>query len=88
LVYFGFVVVEELREVPRAPSEVIVQEKAVSYADQLKARITEINGQLEQLDSDFRSEKMDGDEYTTKRQSLKQVKNSLREELVRMGVVT
>ena len=71
-----------------APSEAIVQEKAVSYADQLKARISEINGQLEQLDSDFRNEKMDGDEYTTKRQSLKQVKNSLREELVRMGVVT
>ena len=75
-------------KVALAPSEVIVQEKAVSYADQLKARISEINGQLEQLDSDFRNEKMDGDEYTTKRQSLKQVKNSLREELVRMGVVT
>jgi putative ABC transport system ATP-binding protein len=75
-------------KVALAPSEVIVQEKAVSYADQLKARISEINGQLEQLDSDFRNEKMDGDEYTAKRQSLKQVKNSLREELVRMGVVT
>jgi putative ABC transport system ATP-binding protein len=75
-------------KVALAPSEVIVQEKAVSYADQLKARISEINGQLEQLDRDFRNEKMDGDEYMTKRQSLKQVKNSLREELVRMGVVT
>lgn len=75
-------------KVALAPSEAIVQEKAVSYADQLKTRISEINGQLEQLDSDFRNEKMDGDEYTTKRQSLKQVKNSLREELVRMGVVT
>ena len=71
-----------------APSEVIVQAKAVSYADQLKARIAEINDQLEQLDSDFRNEKMDGDEYTEKRQSLKQLKTSLREELVRMGVVT
>jgi putative ABC transport system ATP-binding protein len=72
----------------QTPSEVIVQEKAVSYADQLKARIAEINDQLEQLDSDFRSEKIDGDEYVAKRQGLKQVKNSLREELVRMGVVT
>ena len=70
------------------PSEVIVQEKAVSYADQLKARVSEINVQLEQLDRDFRNEKMDGDEYTEKRQSLKQVRDSLREELVRMGVVT
>jgi putative ABC transport system ATP-binding protein len=70
------------------PSEVIVQEKAVSYADQLKARVSEIDVQLEQLDRDFRNEKMDGDEYTEKRQSLKQLKTSLREELVRMGVVT
>jgi putative ABC transport system ATP-binding protein len=70
------------------PSEVIVQEKAVSYADQLKARVSEINVQLEQLDKDFRNEKMDGDEYMEKRQSLKQLKTSLREELVRMGVVT
>jgi chromosome segregation ATPase len=65
-----------------------VQAKAVSYADQLKARISEIEVQLEQLDRDFRDGKMDGDEYTEKRQSLKQVRNSLREELVRMGVVT
>ncbi|MCW4045447.1 MAG: ABC transporter ATP-binding protein [Candidatus Bathyarchaeota archaeon] len=72
----------------QAPSEVIVHEKAVSYVDQLKARIAEINAQLEKLDSDFRSEKLDGDEYTDKRQSLKQLKNSLKEELVRMGVVT
>lgn len=71
-----------------APSEVIVQEKAVSYADQLKARISEINVQLEQLDRDFKNEKMGGDEYTEKRQSLKKVRDSLREELVRMGVVT
>jgi putative ABC transport system ATP-binding protein len=71
-----------------APSEVIVKEKAVSYADQLKARVSEINVQLEQLDRDFRNEKMDGDEYTQKRQSLKQTRDSLKEELVRMGVVT
>jgi putative ABC transport system ATP-binding protein len=70
------------------PSEVIVQAKAVSYADQLKARVSEINVQLEQLDGDFRNEKMDGDEYTEKRQSLKRTRDSLREELVRMGVVT
>ncbi len=75
-------------KVALAPSEVIVQAKAVSYSDQLKARVAEINEQLEQLDNDFRNEKMDGDEYTEKRQSLKQVRNSLREELVRMGVVT
>ena len=70
------------------PSEVIVKEKAVSYVDQLRARIAEISVQLEQLDKDFRSEKMSGDEYVQKRQSLKQIKDSLREELSRMGVIT
>jgi len=70
-----------------APSEVIVQEKAVSYVEQLKARISEINVQLTQFDSDFRSEKIDGDEYVQKRQSLKHIRDSLKEELSRMGVI-
>jgi putative ABC transport system ATP-binding protein len=70
-----------------APSEVIVQEKAVSYVDQLKDRINEINVQLTQFDSDFRTEKIDGDEYVQKRQSLKHIRDSLKEELSRMGVI-
>ncbi len=70
------------------PSEAMVKEETVSYVDQLRARISEITVQLEQLDRDFRSEKMGGDEYVQKRQSLKQIKDSLREELSRMGVIT
>lgn len=70
-----------------APSEVIVQAKAHSYVDQLKARISEINAELDQLDKDFKSEKIDGDEYVQKRQSLKQIRDSLKEELSRMGVI-
>ena len=69
------------------PSEVIVEEKAVSYTDQLRARIGEINTQLLQLDEDFRTGKITGDEYTEKRLKLKQTLGSLREELSRMGVV-
>ncbi len=69
------------------PSEVIVQEKAVSYVDQIKARIGEINMQIQQLDSDFRSERIDGDEYVQKRQTLKNIKDSLKEECSRMGVI-
>jgi ABC-type lipoprotein export system ATPase subunit len=69
------------------PSEVIVEEKAVSYTDQLKARIDEINGQLLQLDADFKADKVTGDEYTEKRMKLKQTLGSLQEELSRMGVV-
>jgi putative ABC transport system ATP-binding protein len=70
------------------PSEVIVEEKAVSYTDQLKARINEINGQLLQLDEDFKAGKVTGDEYTETRTKLKQTLGSLQEELSRMGVVT
>ncbi len=70
-----------------APSEVIVQERAVSYVDQLRDRIIEINGELEQLDRDFRSEKVGGDDYVQKRQSLKLIRDSLKEELSRMGVI-
>jgi putative ABC transport system ATP-binding protein len=70
-----------------ATSEVIVQEKAVSYVEQLKGRILEITTELQQLDSQFRSEKIEGDEYVQKRQSLKLIRDSLREELSRMGVI-
>jgi putative ABC transport system ATP-binding protein len=70
------------------PSEVIVEEKAVSYTDQLNARINEINGQLLQLDEDFRAGKVTGDEYTEQRTKLKQTLGSLQEELSRMGMVT
>jgi len=70
------------------PSEVIVEEKAVSYTDQLRARIGEISGQMLQLDQDFRSNRITGDEYTDKRIKLRQTLSSLREELARMGVVT
>jgi len=70
-----------------APSEVIVDGKAVSYTDQLKARINELNGQLLQLDKDFKADKINGDEYTELRTKLKQTIGSLREELSRMGIV-
>ena len=70
------------------PSEVIAEEKAVSYIDQLRARIAEIDAQLQQLDEDFKAGKISGDEYVQRRQSLKQMRDSLKEELHRMGVVT
>jgi len=71
-----------------APSEAIGQERAaVSYVDQIKARIMEINTQMAQLDSDLRTDKIDGDEYVQKRLSLKQIRDSLKEECSRMGVI-
>jgi putative ABC transport system ATP-binding protein len=71
-----------------APTEMIGEEKAVSYVDQLRARIGEIDAQMVQLDKDFKSGNIGGDEYVEKRQSLKRTRDSLREELHRMGVVT
>ena len=70
------------------PTEAIAEEKAVSYIDQIRARITEIDSQLLQLDKDFKAGKISGDEYVEKRQNLKQIRDSLREELHRMGIVT
>jgi hypothetical protein len=47
-----------------------------------------MDAQMLQLDKDFKSGKIGGDEYVEKRQSLKRTRDSLREELHRMGVVT
>ena len=69
------------------PSEVIVKQEAVSYVDQLKARIGEITTELDQIDRDFKADKLNGDEYVQKRQNLKNIKDSLKEELSRMGVI-
>jgi putative ABC transport system ATP-binding protein len=70
-----------------APSDVAGKEHAGSYVEHLKERITEINTQLTELDSDFRGEKISGDEYVQKRQSLKGIRDSLKEECSRMGVI-
>ena len=70
------------------PSEAIAEEKAVSYIDQLRARIAEIKEQMQRLDEKFKAGKISGDEYVEKRQSLKQTMKSLEEELHRMGIVT
>jgi putative ABC transport system ATP-binding protein len=69
------------------PSEVIVKQEVVSYVDQLKARIGEISTELDQIDRDFKADKLSGDEYVQKRQNLKNIKDSLKEELSRMGVI-
>jgi len=70
-----------------APAQILEGGTTVSYVDQLKARIADIDVQLEKLDDDFRAGKMSGDEYVEKRQSLKQTKAGLQEELHRMGVL-
>ncbi len=70
------------------PAQIVKEEAAVSYVDQLRARIADIEAQLVKLDEDFKAGKISGDEYVERRQNLKQTKTSLDEELHRMGVVT
>ncbi len=70
------------------PAQIVKEEGAISYVDQLRARIADIEAQLVKLDEDFKTGKISGDEYVEKRQNLKQTKTSLDEELHRMGIVT
>lgn len=70
------------------PAQIVKEEAAVSYVDQLRARIADIDAQLVKLDEDFKTGKINGDEYVERRQNLKQTRTSLDEELHRMGVVT
>jgi ABC-type sulfate/molybdate transport systems ATPase subunit len=69
------------------PAQISEPTAAVSYVDQLKSRLTDIDAQLQKLDQDFRSGKIGGDEYAEHRQRLKQTKAGLLDELHRMGVV-
>ena len=69
------------------PAQILEPTAAVSYVDQLKSRLADMDAQLEELDRDFRNGKISGDEYAEQRQRLKQTKAGLLDELHRMGVV-
>ncbi len=70
------------------PTQLMEPATAISYVDQLRARLADIDTQIEKLDKDFKAGKISGDEYVEQRQKLKQTKDGLRDELHRMGVVT
>lgn len=70
------------------PTQLMEPATAISYVDQLRARLADIDTQIEKLDKDFKAGKISGDEYVEQRQRLKQTKEGLRDELHRMGVVT
>jgi len=70
------------------PAQILEPVAATSYVDQLRSRLIDIEGQLAQLDKDFKAGKIGGDEYSEQRQRLKQTKAGLEDELHRMGVVT
>jgi putative ABC transport system ATP-binding protein len=69
------------------PAQISEPTAAISYVDQLKSRLSDIDVQLEHLDGDFRSRKISGDQYVEQRLKFKQTREGLLDELHRMGVV-
>ena len=70
------------------PTQLLEPTAAMSYIDQLRTRLADIEAQIEKLDKAFKTGKITGDEYVEQRQRLKQTKASLEDELHRLGVVT
>jgi len=70
------------------PTQLMEPATAMSYIDQLRTRLADIDNQIEKLDKDFKAGKISGDEYVEQRQKMKQTRDGLQDELHRMGVVT
>ncbi|OGD60463.1 hypothetical protein A3K78_09005 [Candidatus Bathyarchaeota archaeon RBG_13_52_12] len=69
-----------------APSEEAAPTQA-SYTDMLKARITNIDGQLTSLDAEFRKNLISSDQFVERQTSLKKTREVLLDELHRLGVI-
>jgi len=61
--------------------------KPPSYIEQIRARLSSIDTQLRELDMEFRTGRIDGDEYVKRRLRLKSLRSSLEDELQRMGTL-
>ena len=61
--------------------------KPPSYVEQIRARLSSIDTQLRELDMEFRTGRIDGDEYVKRRLRLKSLRSSLEDELQRMGTL-
>ena len=68
------------------PTQMFEQAAPLTYADQIRARITDIDTQFQRLDESFKTGKIDGDSYAEQRQKLRQIRLSLQDELNRMGL--
>jgi hypothetical protein len=53
----------------------------------LRKRVVELEAQMKQLDEDFKSGRINGDEYAEHRVRLKQIRAGIQDELQRQGVV-
>ncbi|MFB0543470.1 MAG: ABC transporter ATP-binding protein [Candidatus Bathyarchaeia archaeon] len=70
------------------PTQISEEETVITFIDQIRARIDDLNTQLGKLDQDLKAGKIDGEAYFEERQKLIQAINVYREELHRLGVVT
>jgi len=69
-----------------APSEEAAPTQT-SYTDMLKARLISIDGQIVNLDSEFRKGLISSDQFVERQTNLKKTRDVLGEELHRLGVV-
>jgi len=69
------------------PSQISGLESSTSYLDQLRRRVVELEDQMRRLDEDFKTGRIDGDEYAEHRLRLKQIREGIQDELQRQGVV-
>jgi len=62
-------------------------EGAVSYADMLRARLSEIDSQVNALETEFRENRLTSDEFLREQNQLKQTRSVIVGELQRLGIV-
>jgi len=67
------------------PSELKEETSAKSYGEQIRLRIEALDEELRELDEEFKSGRIDGDQYSENRLRIKKIKEALIEELHRMG---
>ena len=70
------------------PSNFDLTTSTFSYIDQIKARLHELDIELNELDEMFRKSKINGEEYVNRRIRLLNIKMGLQEELHRAGALT
>lgn len=70
------------------PTQISAEEKAVTFIDQIRVRMSEINIQLSTLDGELKAGRLSGDTYFEQKQRLLEALKVYREELHRLGVVT
>jgi len=70
------------------PTQISVEEKAVTFIDQIRMRMNDINIQLSTLDGELKAGRISGDTYFEQKQKLIEALKVYKEELHRLGVVT